>query len=188
LRVINQITLITGNEGKAREYTTLLGIKVGAVKEDLIEIQSLDVVEVVSRKAQDAYSKLQVPVLVDDTGLSVNAWNGLPGALVAFFLRSVGAQGILDMAAGILDRTATVTTALGYADADGIRIFTGTLSGTLANERRGDGGFGYDSIFVPDGGNLTFAEMSSEHKNSISHRRLAVDELRKGLGLTDGRS
>lgn len=186
LRVIDRISLITGNEGKAREYATLLGIEVSAVKEDLIEIQSLDVVEVVKRKVQDAYSKLQGPVLVDDTGLVLNAWNGLPGALVAWFLSSVGAQGILDMAAGVTDRSATVTTALGYTDANGVRVFTGILQGTLTTERRGDGGFGYDSIFVPSGSDLTFAEMSSEQKNAISHRRLAVEELRKGLGISNG--
>jgi XTP/dITP diphosphohydrolase len=184
--VIDRISLITGNEGKAREYATLLGIEVSAVKEDLIEIQSLDVVDVVTRKVQDAWSKVHSPVLVDDTGLTLNAWNGLPGALVAWFLNSVGPQGILDMAAGVTDRAATVTTALGYADANGVRVFTGTLQGRLTTERRGDGGFGYDSIFVPAGGDLTFAEMSSEEKNQISHRRLAVEELRVGLGISIG--
>jgi XTP/dITP diphosphohydrolase len=185
LHVIDRLSLITGNEGKAREYAALLSIDVSAVKEDLVEIQSLDVVEVVKHKVQDAYSKLQSPVLVDDTGLVLNAWNGLPGALIAWFLSSVGAQGILDMAAGVIDRTATVTTALGYADANGVRIFTGALEGMLTTERRGDGGFGYDSIFMPDNSDLTFAEMTSEQKNAISHRRLAVEELRKGLGISN---
>ena len=184
--MIDHISLITGNEGKAREYTTLLGLDVSAVKEDLIEIQDLDVVKVVERKVQDAYSKLQAPVLVDDTGLSLNGWNGLPGALVAWFLGAVGAEGILKMAEGVTDRRATVTTALGYADANGVRVFTGTLQGTLTTERRGDGGFGYDSIFVPAGSDLTFAEMSSEQKNAISHRKLAVEKLRKGLGMSNG--
>lgn len=181
--MIDRISLITGNEGKAREYSVLLGIEVQAVKEDLIEIQSLDVVKVVERKVEDAYSKLRSPVLVDDTGLVLNAWNGLPGALVAWFLGSVGAQGILDMAAGVVDRGATVTTALGYADANGVRVFTGVLKGRLTTELRGAGGFGYDSIFAPAGSDLTFAEMSSEQKNAISHRRLAVDALRREFGL-----
>jgi non-canonical purine NTP pyrophosphatase (RdgB/HAM1 family) len=143
----------------------------------------LDVVAVVTRKVQDAYSKLHGPVLVDDTGLTLNAWNGLPGALVAWFLSSVGTQGILDMAAGVTDRGATVTTALGYADENGVQVFTGTLQGSMTTERRGSGGFGYDSIFVPAGTDLTFAEMTSEKKNEISHRRLAVDKLRMGLGI-----
>jgi non-canonical purine NTP pyrophosphatase (RdgB/HAM1 family) len=181
--MLDHVALITGNEGKAREYATMLGIDVSAVKEDLVEIQSLDVVEVVKHKVQDAYSKLRVPVLVDDTGLVLNAWNGLPGALVAWFLGSVGAQGILDMAAGVTDRAATVTTALGYADSTGVQVFTGTVQGTLTTERRGDGGFGYDSIFMPANSDLTFAEMSGEQKNAISHRRLAVEELRNAVDI-----
>ncbi len=182
--MIERVSLITGNDGKAREYSALLGIEVQAVKENLVEIQDLDVVKVVERKVEDAYAKLECPVLVDDTDLVLNGWNGLPGALVAWFLGAVGAQGILDMAASLSDRSATVTTALGYADADGVRIFTGTLQGSLTREQRGSGGFGYDSIFVPAGEDLTFAEMSAEQKNMISHRRLAVDALRRGVGLT----
>lgn len=181
--VLDRISLITGNEGKAREYAALLGIEVVPVKKELIEIQSLDVVEVVRRKVEDAYAKVQSPVLVDDTGLSLNGWNGLPGALVAWFLQSVGCQGIAEMASGLTDRSAEVTTALGYADAAGIRVVTGTLKGTLTNEPRGANGFGYDSIFAPNGGPRTFAEMSATEKNGISHRKLAVDALKSELGL-----
>jgi XTP/dITP diphosphohydrolase len=178
---MDHISLITGNEGKAREYESLLGIKVAAVKENLIEIQELDVVKVVERKACDAYSTLRSPVLVDDTGLALAEWNGLPGALVSWFLGAVGPHGILEMAAGVTNRRATVTTALGYADEKGVRVFTGTLNGALATALRGEGGFGYDPIFIPDGHDRTMAEMSSDEKNAISHRRLAVDEFRRSL-------
>lgn len=180
--MLDHVSLVTGNQGKAREYATLLGIDVTPVREDLIEIQSLDVAKVVERKAADAYAKLRSPVLVDDTGLALDAWNGLPGALVAWFLDTVGTHGLLDMTKGLVDRAATVTTALGYADADGVRVFTGTLHGTLTTEPAGDGGFGYDTIFRPAGSALTFAQMPSEQKNAISHRRLAIDALRDGLG------
>lgn len=91
--MIDRVTLITGNPGKAREYSTILGIEVTATRLDLVEIQSLDVATVVERKATDAYAKLHRPVLVDDTGLALDAWNGLPGALVAWFLDTVGTQG-----------------------------------------------------------------------------------------------
>lgn len=186
--MIDRVSLITGNEGKAREYAALLGIEVTAVKEDLIEIQALDVAEVVERKVADAYAKLRSPVLVDDTGLVLNAWNGLPGALIAWFLDTVGPQGLLDMAAGVTDRSATVTTALGYADNDGIRVVTGTLHGVLTTEPRGQEGFGYDAIFAPDSGRRTFAEMTSDEKNQVSHRRLAVEALRTELSAGPPRS
>jgi XTP/dITP diphosphohydrolase len=179
--VTAHISLITGNEGKASEYSALLGIPVSAVQEDLIEIQSLDVREVVRRKAEDAYAKLRRPVLVDDTGLALKAWNGLPGALIKWFVESVGAQGVLDMAAGLADRRALAFSALGYADSDGVRVYTGSLAGTLTTELRGTNGFGYDPIFLPSGEEQTYAEMSIERKNKVSHRRLAVENLRNGL-------
>jgi XTP/dITP diphosphohydrolase len=181
--MLEHISLITGNQGKACEYESLLGIKVTAVKEDLIEIQELDVVKVVEHKAQDAYSTLRTPVLVDDTGLTLQEWNGLPGALVAWFIDSVGPQGILKMAAGMTNRRAAATTAIGYADETGVQVVTGTLNGTLTTELRGTNGFGYDPIFIPDGHHRTYAEMSSEEKNAVSHRRLAVDDLRKALNV-----
>jgi non-canonical purine NTP pyrophosphatase (RdgB/HAM1 family) len=183
--MLNRITLITGNAGKAAEYAAMLGIDVTPAKAELTEVQSLDVATVAARKAADAYAQLGEPVLVDDTGLAVRAWNGLPGALVAWFLNTVGPQGILDMAAGLTDRRATVTVALGYADAAGVQVFLGTVSGSLATEPRGAFGFGYDSIFIPDNdtSHRTYAQMTSEEKSKISHRSRAVEAMRNGLGL-----
>ena len=183
--MLDRIALITGNAGKAAEYAAMLGIEVTPAKAELTEIQSLDVADVAARKAADAYAQLRQPVLVDDTGLTVHAWNGLPGALVAWFIDTVGPQGILEMAAGISDRRATVSTALGYADADGVQVFTGTVDGSLATELHGTSGFGYDPIFIPDSdpGHRTYAQMTSEEKNKISHRRRAVEAMRTGLRL-----
>lgn len=74
-------------------------------------------------------------------------------------------------------------TAIGYADEAGVQVVTGTLNGTLTTELCGTNGFGYDPIFIPDGHHRTYAEMSSEEKNAVSHRRLAVEELRKALNV-----
>lgn len=183
--MLDRITLITGNTGKATEYAAMLGIEVTPAKAELTEVQSLDVAHVAARKAADAYAQLRKPVLVDDTGLTIHAWNGLPGALVAWFIDTVGTRGILNMAAGLTDRRATVSTALGYADATGVRVFLGTVDGWLATAPRGTSGFGYDPIFIPDtdSGHRTYAQMTSEEKNEVSHRRRAVESLRNGLGL-----
>jgi XTP/dITP diphosphohydrolase len=105
--MLDRVTLITGNAGKAAEYAAMLGIEVTPAKAELTEVQSLDVAHVAARKAADAYAQLREPVLVDD-------WTGLPGALVAWFIDTVGTHGILDMAAGITDRRATASAALGY--------------------------------------------------------------------------
>jgi XTP/dITP diphosphohydrolase len=183
--MLDRITLITGNAGKAAEYAAMLGIEVTPATAELTEVQSLDVAHVAARKAADAFAQLGEPVLVDDTGLTIQAWNGLPGALVAWFLDTVGPQGILDMAAGLSDRRATVATALGYATATGVCVFQGTVAGSLATEPLGASGFGYDAIFIPDSdsGHRTYAEMTSEEKNKISHRRRAIEAMRNSLGL-----
>jgi XTP/dITP diphosphohydrolase len=183
--MLDRVTLITGNAGKAAEYAALLGIDVTPARAELTEVQALDVAQVAARKAADAFAQLGEPVLVDDSGLATHAWNGLPGALVAWFIETVGPQGILDMATALTDRRATVTTALGYADATGVQVFQGSVTGTLATEQRGTSGFGYDPIFIPgtDGAHRTYAEMTSEEKNTISHRRRAVEAMRNGLGL-----
>lgn len=175
------LTLITGNDGKAREYADLLGIDVAAVKADLVEIQSLDVTEVVRSKAKEAYRIVGSPVLVDDTGLKLHVWGDYPGALVKWIIQEVGAPGLLEMTASVTDRRTTVTTAIGYVDENGVQVFLGELDGTLTTEPRGSNGFGYDPIFQPNGEPLTYAEMDPAYKNEISHRRKAVDQLRTAL-------
>ncbi len=174
--MIKRINLITGNDGKAAEFAAMLGIEVTAVKRELPEIQSLDVREVAARKAADALRLLGEPVLVDDTGLA--------SALIAWFIDTVGPLGILNMAQGLTSRRATVTTALGYA-APGrpVQVFQGTLNGSLATSLRGTAGFGYDPIFIPEGETRTYAEMTPEEKNNISHRGLAVEQMKRGLEL-----
>ncbi|SNQ50904.1 conserved hypothetical protein [Frankia canadensis] len=181
--MIDDVALITSNEGKAREYTLLLGREIVATSMDLIEIQSLDVVTVAEHKAADAYAKLRRPVLVDDSGLAVTAWNGLPGALSAHFLGAVGIPGLLAMAAGLPDRGASITTAIGYADATGVHVVAGTVHGTLTSVPRGSNGHSFDTVFIPAGGTQTFAEMPTERKNAISPRRRATDALRTHLTL-----
>jgi non-canonical purine NTP pyrophosphatase (RdgB/HAM1 family) len=184
--MLDRITLITGNAGKAAEFAAMLGIEVTPARAELTEIQAIDVATVAKRKAADAYAQLGTPVLVDDTGLSLRGWNGLPGALIVWFVETVGAQGILSMAGNLADRTATAVTALGYADASGVQVFEGTVTGTLAAEPRGTAGFGFDPIFIPDDSDgRTFAQMTSQEKNKISHRRRAVEAMRNRLGLAD---
>lgn len=171
------ITLITGNEGKVREFERLLGIDLHHQKLDLPELQTTDVKIVAQQKAEAAFALLGTACLVDDTGLTINAWGELPGALIRWFLDNVGNEGILKMLSADTPRTATVTTALGYCDENGSRVFTGEVHGTVASEPRGDNGFGYDAIFVPDGQQKTFAEMTSHEKDMHSMRALAAHSM-----------
>lgn len=178
---MQDITLITGNEGKVRELSRLLGREIQSRKLELPEIQSADVREVATAKAKAAYAQLQQPVVVDDTGLYITAWGQLPGAFIAWFLDNVGRDGILRMLEGWDDRSARVVTALGYCDEHGAQVFSGELNGTIAEAVKGAQGFGYDAIFIPEGMDRTFAELSPEQKDTISMRAQAVAKLRSAL-------
>ncbi len=175
------LTVVTGNKSKAAEIAAITGWQVEATYLDILEVQSLDVQEVAKEKALAAYREIKRPVVVDDTGMSISALNGLPGALVSWFLDQVGPSGILKMIAGCEDRKASVSTCIGYADENGTQVFVGTISGNLAFEEKGTNGFGYDPIFVPEGETRTYAQMTSEEKNSHSMRKLALVQLKEFL-------
>lgn len=176
---MKELTLITGNESKAKEFSRLLGTTVLHQKISLPELQATDVTVVAKAKAEAAYQVLGRPVFVDDTGLYINAWNSLPGALIAWFLDNVGNEGLIQMLAGWDDRSARVVTALGYCDQAGSQVFTGEVAGSIAPVPTGENGFGYDPIFIPDGYSKTFAEMSSTEKDAVSMRAIAAATMKK---------
>lgn len=175
------LLVVTGNPGKAREIGEITGWPVEAVEIDLPEIQSLDVAEVAAAKVQAAYERVGKPVVVDDTGMSLDALGGLPGALVAWFLDTIGPEGIWRLLEGHADRRASVVTCIGYHDGVDVHVFSGEVRGAVPIEMRGAGGFGYDPIFVPDGHDITYAEMSAEEKNTVSMRKIALERFRDYL-------
>jgi non-canonical purine NTP pyrophosphatase (RdgB/HAM1 family) len=180
---------VTTNDHKRREAQEILGVELERAAlgpQDVPEIQALDVAEVAADKALRARDALGAhPVLVEDSGLVVEAWNGLPGALTKWFVSSVGNEGILRMLSG-QDRSARAVCAVAVADMHGsVRVFTGEVAGTLAPEPRGAGGFGWDPIFIPEGSSLTFAQMG-EAKNEDSHRARALRAARGWLERVGG--
>lgn len=172
--------LATSNPNKFREFQQILGPgwSLEQVELDLLEPQGIDVREIIETKAKDAFAKVGEPVLVEDTGLEFDAWNGLPGALVKFFGERIGYPGVLRMLGDTEQRGATARLAVGFASADGCRVYVGELRGQIAREVRGTTRFGWDPIFVPEGSDRSFAEMTAEEKNAISHRRRALELLR----------
>jgi non-canonical purine NTP pyrophosphatase (RdgB/HAM1 family) len=175
---------VTSNPNKAREAAEILGIELVNVDLDLPELQALDVAQVAANKAATAREALgfpDSPVLVEDSGLLVEAWNGLPGALTKWFLRSVGNEGLLRMLAGEEDRAARAVCAVAVAATDGsVRAFVGEVGGSIAYQPRGSTGFGWDPIFVPSGHAETYAELGAR-KHEDSHRARALKAARAGL-------
>jgi XTP/dITP diphosphohydrolase len=175
---------VTSNPNKAREAAEILGIELRSVALDLPEPQALDVAEVAATKATVAREALGFPdhpILVEDSGLIIEAWNGLPGAFTKWFLGSIGNQGLLKMLSVYPDRSARAICAVAVAAADGsVRTFVGEVEGSIASEPRGSEGFGWDPIFIPRGHVETYAELGTE-KHRVSHRGRALSAARAGL-------
>ena len=171
-------TLVTGNQGKLREFEQILGVKLTNLKLNLVEIQDVKVINVIKYKLQHAKKYVDGPVIVEDTGLEIGFMNRLPGALIKHFMDRLGDYGI---AAINGTSPATAITVIGYFDGNNDHYFTGSVTGHIAEKPRGTNGFGWDTIFIPDnqegGSTKTFAEMNDIEKNSCSMRRFAINQL-----------
>jgi len=174
--------LITGNQNKVREFEQILGFKLNHVALDLDEIQTIEVEKVVEHKAKEAYKKVKKPVIVEDTGLYFDEWHGLPGALIKFFGQTVGYDNLGKMLKK--NRQAKAQTVIGYFDGKNYKSFVGEIFGTISCLPKGQTGFGWDIIFVPNGYKKSFAQMSVEEKNKISMRKIALMKLKKFLDNT----
>jgi XTP/dITP diphosphohydrolase len=125
-------------------------------------------------------------VFADDTGLEIEALGGKPGVYTARWAGEPAAnrKKALSELADKPNRAAQFRTVVTLIDRTGTRQVDGIVRGRIATEERGDGGFGYDPVFIPEGYDRTFAELPAEIKNTISHRARAMSELKKLLQLT----
>ncbi|QPJ65847.1 MAG: RdgB/HAM1 family non-canonical purine NTP pyrophosphatase [Candidatus Nitrohelix vancouverensis] len=179
-----QTVFVTGNLNKVKEAERILGASLKhATLEGIQEIQTASVQELIKDKAMQAHAKIGKPTLVEDSGLIFEAWNELPGALVKWFEVNVGCEGMLKMLDGFADRKARAVCCAAWYDGETMVVGTGEAAGSICNEIRGEGGFGWDVIFMPEGHDRTFAEMSAGEKDAISHRKRAFESLRKEMQL-----
>lgn len=188
--------LVTGNASKVEEARRILGFTPDTVDVDLPEIQSLDLLEVLRAKAEAASRWVEGPFVVEETGLELNCLNGFPGPLVKWMLASVGSEGVASLAQRMGDSRATARCALYFCTQDelsseseallfaGDVVVEGVCAGRLRLPPRGEGGFGWDPVFWPDGHDGSSAELGDEVKDRCGHRGLAwralVDRLCSG--------
>lgn len=177
---MQKITLITSNAGKAAEVSRYLGFIVDHVALDLHEIQSLDLEEIVREKIISAYTKIQKPVLVEDVSLIFTAFGKLPGPLVKWFEKELGNEGLARLVDG-KDRSCIATVCYGYHDGQNVHLVSGSMMGYVADHPRGDIGFGWSPIFIPDGMTKTYAELSLEERDPIAMRHKALAKLQEIL-------
>ncbi len=171
----------TSNRNKLREFEQILGTKLKQAELQLNEIQAIDVEDVIEEKAKEAYKLVGKPVLVEDTGLYIEALNSFPGALIKWLLATTGRDGVIRMLAMEKNRRAFAKTAVGFYDGSKVYVFVGKVKGRIPDEVRGESGFGWDPIFIPNGYSKTFAELGERTKNRISMRSIALRKLKSYL-------
>ncbi len=170
------VYMASRSRNKFNEYKFLLGnfADLQWYKISVDEPQTSDLEILIRRKIHETHRYLPyLPFFVEQTGLIVNAWHNLPGTATSMFIDSLGNEGICRMMAAYegKDRAATAVTHLGYHSADGdVRVFKGEVFGHIAQSPRGERGYGWDAIFIPDGHKRTFGEMTHKQKNEFATR------------------
>jgi XTP/dITP diphosphohydrolase len=173
------IYFLTSNKHKIMEVEPIAsryGFEIEGYSGYKIEIQSMDLAEISEKAALIGYMLLKKPVLVEDAGLFIEALNGFPGPYSSYVYKTLGIKGILKLMKNTENRRAYFMSATTIIYKPCIITATGIVYGTLTHEPRGNKGFGFDPIFVPEGSDKTFAEMDIEEKNKYSHRARSVDK------------
>jgi XTP/dITP diphosphohydrolase len=179
------IFFATNNVNKFQEARKVLAehkIAVGMLRVKTLEIQSESLEEIAKSSVTEAFKNCNLPVIVEDAGLFVEAFDGFPGPYAAYVYRTIGNRGLLQLMKNAKNRKAKFTSAVAYfsADCESPICFIGEASGEIAKEERKSGseqGFGFDPIFQPAKSGKTFAEMSVAEKNRYSHRANALHKF-----------
>lgn len=178
---MKKIFVATGNKGKVGEISDILQIPLEFADIDIDEIQSMDLEYVAQQKVKEAFRILKKPVIVDDVGVFIEAWNSFPGPFVKYAHNLLGNKKILGLLKNEKNRNVIVQSVVAYHDGTKIHTFVGTVKGTLSLKEKGTEGWGFDPIIIPFGEKLTFGEMGIKRKNKISHRGKALDKFKKFL-------
>ena len=187
-----KLVFATNNKHKLDEIRAILGDKIELLSLNDINCHD-DIPETADTlqgnaliKARYIYDKFGVNCFADDTGLEVDSLGGEPGVYSARYAGEecdpkANMNKLLDNLTGKIDRNAQFRTVIALIIDGEEKLFEGNVKGIISNEKMGDAGFGYDPIFIPEGFSESFAQMSSEMKNSISHRYRATEKLCKYL-------
>ena len=183
-----KLVFATNNRHKLDEVRAIVGDKVEVLSLNDIGCHD-DIPETADTlqgnaliKARYIYEKFGVDCFTDDTGLEVEALDGAPGVYSARYAgeecdSEANMQKLLQNLTGKSNRNAQFRTVIALIIKGEEKLFNGIVKGTITEEKRGDSGFGYDPVFVPEGFSESFAQMSGDMKNSISHRYRATQEL-----------
>jgi XTP/dITP diphosphohydrolase len=195
--MLAQLVFATNNQHKLSEIRAILGDDYSVISLDDIGCHA-DIPETANtiegnalQKARWVSDHYHCNCFADDTGLEVDALGGEPGVMSARYAAANGkGQGhdssansalLLERMEGVANRTARFRTVIALIIDGAENLVEGVVNGSIATSPRGTDGFGYDPLFIPDGYDKTFAEMTADQKNAISHRRNASEKLRQEL-------
>lgn len=186
-----ELVFATNNAHKLEEVQAIVGNKFKLLSladidcHDDIPETGVTFEENAQQKTDYLVNKYGLYCFGDDSGLEVDAVNKEPGVYSARYSGSRDMEKNIDLLLANLgdnsNRTARFRTVISLYLNEKQYFFDGAVEGTIIKERRGDGGFGYDPIFIPDGYEKTFAEMTPAEKNAISHRSIAVNKMAEYL-------
>lgn len=184
---MTQLILATHNDHKAKEFRDILpqySVQTLAdlghddeIKETATSLEGNSFI-----KAENVFKRYGHVVISDDSGLEVDALNGAPGVYSARYAGDPrndqrNTEKLLDELQGASNRKAQFRTVITLMNTENSFQFEGIVKGTIAKSPRGEAGFGYDPVFIPEGVQQTFAELAANEKNKISHRANAIEKL-----------
>lgn len=164
---------------EARKVLSEYKIATGMLRVKSLEVQSDSLEEIAKASVIDAFRKCNLPIIVEDAGLFVEALNGFPGPYAAYVYKTIGNKGLLQVMKNVENRKAKFESAVTYCSVqlDLPMCFKGEAHGEITKEERnggGESGFGFDPVFQPENSGKTFAEMTVAEKNGYSHRANAL--------------
>ncbi len=176
---LRRIIFASTNESKYNEILLHLrnfDIDIEYVRFKTVEIQSNNLEEIALKKSKEAYEKIGIPLIVEDTGLFIDSLKGFPGPYSSYILETIGNQGILDLLSNKANRFALFRSVVAYKDGNNNLTFSGETRGIIS-DHISKGGWGYDPIFIPEGSSITYAQQGITNKIGVSHRTHALNHF-----------
>lgn len=188
----DKLILVSSNPNKGIEAERILGQPLLRVSITLPEIQAATVEDITRYKLETARSKGYSRLVVEDVSLGFDELGNFPGPYVRWLLEAAGGKGLAAIAYALNNRAARAQCCVAYWDGTEGKVFLGECVGEILVQPRGDKHFGWDAWFQPRGTDKTFAEMTPEEKDRISHRgeayRKLADHLKQESAPSTGRN
>jgi XTP/dITP diphosphohydrolase len=176
---LRKIIFASTNESKFKEillYLRDFDLKIEFLKFKSVEIQSEILEDIALEKSKVAYKEICQPLIVEDTGLSIDSLNGFPGPYSSYVLQTIGNSGILDLLSNKSNRLALFRSVIAFNDGKNNLTFIGETKGKISDHIT-EGGWGYDPIFIPEGSSITYGQQGNSNKIKVSHRTHALNRF-----------